>query len=340
MKRILQFVLLASEVLLLAGLLPIWADDQPGDPSVMFARARQLEELRSDTTVPFVLEARLKATSRKKELTGEYKLIWWKPDRWQEVVALADFRRTRDGVSDGYWQARTTEYQPQVIFDLDKVLDVASILQLDPREAIGQAKKRKVAGVELSCAETRVQNHVNKHFCFDPATNFLSHVELPSNGMPGSVRPSVDYSGLVALGEKKFPSRVTIKRDVGFSLEVSVNRLEPTTANPPPVPAAYPNQFEFWPDCREAAREEMAQTVQPDYPGDSRSRREQGVESFYARIEPDGTVSHLTTLQSAWPALERAAREAIRKWKYKPRFCHGTPVRGETIIDVSFYINE
>src|SRR5208283_909698 len=141
MKRVLQIVLLAGEAFFLAGLLPIWADDQPGDPLFMIARAKQLEELRSYTTVPFVLEAKLEATSGKKELAGEYKLIWWKSDRWQEVVALADFRRTRDGVSDGYWQARTGEYQPQIIFDLDEVLDVTSILQLDPREAAGQAKK-------------------------------------------------------------------------------------------------------------------------------------------------------------------------------------------------------
>jgi hypothetical protein len=53
-------------------------------------------------------------------------------------------------------------------------------------------------------------------------------------------------------------------------------------------------------------------------------------------IEEDGTLSHLTLIQRATPALESAAAEALRQWHYKPVVCGQIPIRMETAIPVDF----
>jgi outer membrane biosynthesis protein TonB len=55
-------------------------------------------------------------------------------------------------------------------------------------------------------------------------------------------------------------------------------------------------------------------------------------------IEADGTLSHLTLIQRATPALESAAAEAIRQWHYKPAVCGLTAIRMETSIPVDFWL--
>ena len=59
---------------------------------------------------------------------------------------------------------------------------------------------------------------------------------------------------------------------------------------------------------------------------------------FYAVIEADGTLSHLTVIQQVTPAIEAAAADAIRQWRYKPASCGATPIRVETSIAVDFYL--
>jgi outer membrane biosynthesis protein TonB len=59
---------------------------------------------------------------------------------------------------------------------------------------------------------------------------------------------------------------------------------------------------------------------------------------FYAVIETDGTLSHLTLIQQVTPALEAAVADAVRQWRYKPAACGSTPVRVETAIAVDFHL--
>lgn len=55
-------------------------------------------------------------------------------------------------------------------------------------------------------------------------------------------------------------------------------------------------------------------------------------------IGTDGTLSHLTVIQQVTPAMEAAAADALRQWRYKPAACGSTAVRVETSIDVDFHI--
>lgn len=67
---------------------------------------------------------------------------------------------------------------------------------------------------------------------------------------------------------------------------------------------------------------------------------EHGRVIFYAGIEADGVLSHLTSIQRATPILESAAADAVRQWHYKPAACGETPTREETSISIDFWLEQ
>jgi TonB family protein len=337
LNTICQTVFLAAAASFVVGAPPLRAADQPLESLAILNRARTLEELRAESSVPLLLRAQIKSSFDKREVPGQYELSWWGPNRWHETVVLGDFRRFREGVIGGYRQVRTWEYEPQVIFDLDKILDVGSILQIGPLEIVRKARKRKIAGIALSCVEIGQKNGASRDLCFDPATGLLVHAELePGFGLASERRPIVDYSQGVPLSDKIFPSKVRIQRGKEFWMEVTIASLQKLSGEPDPTPFVDPKDSELWQSCRDSVPAELKGAVQPNYPEDARFEHRGGVVSLYARIEADGTISHLRTLQSPSASLERAARNAVQLWTYKPTSCQGTPVRAETLIDVSF----
>lgn len=335
MKGTSQTLLLAALVLFIPQTHGMFAGDQPVDSMAIVAQALKLEDLRGGSIVPFALQAGIKVESGKREIPGQYSLNWWAPNHWREILALGDFQRNRVGVDGGYNQVRSVEYQPQAIFDIDKILDWASSLRITAKETVSKTRRRKIAGMELSCVQVSNKKYVTKELCFDLATGLLLHAEFSELGTPASARSTVDYSGIISLGDRKFPSKVTFKRGGGFSMEVSITLLQSDSESANAAPIADPHS-EFWPDCRGSAPAEALTMVQPRYPMEAKQRGEQGIVSFYARIEADGTLSHMKILQSSSPSLEQSAREAVMQWTYKPRTCDGAPVKDETIIDVAY----
>jgi len=201
------------------------ADNPPVEE--ILERARKLEGI-SDSGTPFLMQATIKAAIGEKEFTGEYKLNWSGPHRWREILVLADFRRIRYGVDDGYRQLRSLEYQPEVIFDLDKMLGVDSMLRIGPRETAREVRTRRIDGVALSCIEIGGKNIVDRELCFDPATGLLVRANLDPQAAPAAADvPIVDYFGTLIFSDKKFPSRVRIRRGRGFSMELAIDKLEP-----------------------------------------------------------------------------------------------------------------
>jgi TonB family protein len=337
LREICRIILLAGVALILVEAAPIWAGDQPVESLAILTRAGKLEDLRGDSSIPLLFRAQIKSSFDKKEVPGQYELTWWEPNHWRETVILGAFRRYREGVIGGYRQVRTWEYEPQVIFDLDEILNVGSLLEIGPLETARRVRTRKIAGTALSCVEIEPKNGRARDLCFDPATGLLIHAELePSAGVPSDRRPTVDYSNSMPLSDKRFPSKIRIQRGKEFWMEVSVISLQELSGKPDITPFVDPQASEFWQSCKNAVPAELKNRVQPNYPEDASFEHAGGVVSLYVRIETDGTVSHLRTLQSPSASLERAARDAIKQWTYKAPTCQGTPIRSETLIEVIF----
>lgn len=331
-----QTVVLSCVALFVGTVYPVRADEQPADSVEMLAHARKLEHLGAASTAPFLLQAEIKAAFDKKEIPGSYKLFWWSPNRWQESMVLGDFRRMRDGVTGGYWQLRSWDYQPPMIFDLEKLLDIRSLLEVRSGETFRKVRMRKIAEMSLPCVEIDYHSAIARELCFDAATGLLVHAESPGTTRPSSERTVFDYSEAISISTNQFPSILRLHRGKDFSIEVSVGRLQLVSEIQPPPPMSGSEQFEFWRSCQDMTPAILETTVKPQFPDALRRTHGQGTVLLYARIEADGTISHIKTLQSASPILERVAREAVEQWRYKPASCQGTPVKVETVIETQF----
>jgi periplasmic protein TonB len=75
----------------------------------------------------------------------------------------------------------------------------------------------------------------------------------------------------------------------------------------------------------------------PQFPAAARSEQVNGTVILDAVITPDGKISELDVI-SGPKALQRAAYDAVKTWKYKPFLLDGKPVEVQTEIAVLFYL--
>jgi TonB family protein len=301
----------------------------------MLANASKQEDLRAEPAAPFLMKAHLTALIGGTSVGGEYSMNWSAQDRWREALILADFTRIREGAEGGYNQVPSLDLQPQIIFAIDQALDVHSLLRLSPTETVKKIHKRKIAGVELSCVSVYAKDVERRELCFDATSGLLVRLEVKNSSSGFDGLSSVDYSGFLTLGARKFPSKLVISR-TRFSTTIAVAQVDSFSPPEPSARPPAPPNSQFWRDCRDAIPPELVQQTPPAYPGESKSNHEQGLVSLYLRIETDGSVSHLTILQAPSPALGQASVDAVKHWKYKPRTCGGVPATDETVLQVTY----
>ncbi|MBW3549432.1 MAG: energy transducer TonB [Proteobacteria bacterium] len=113
-------------------------------------------------------------------------------------------------------------------------------------------------------------------------------------------------------------------------------QLVETPAPPPPQPAA--------PAAAEVATAAISQPVPipgrmpaPRYPSRAYRRGESGTVVVQADIGPDGVPSSVSVASSSGSrALDRAAIDAVRRWRFRPAETQGQPVAGTVHIPIEF----
>ncbi len=78
-------------------------------------------------------------------------------------------------------------------------------------------------------------------------------------------------------------------------------------------------------------------TPAPPYPEQARWRGHEGAVMLAARVTADGTVIDVRVIRSSGHgSLDRAARRAVRGWRFHPATRAGTPVPGEARVTIRF----
>ena len=80
---------------------------------------------------------------------------------------------------------------------------------------------------------------------------------------------------------------------------------------------------------------ELERRVEPLYPSQAKTLRQQGMVVLQAFVTETGVVRDVKIL-SGPPVLGQAAAQAVRQWKYKPFQLNGKPVAMETQVKVDF----
>jgi TonB family protein len=305
----------------------------------LLTQARKLHEVWTAGTPPVMMRAEIQVFNGKGGVTpGQYIVSWVSPVRWREELRFPNYERVRVHDAKGYWQKSGLNFQPEIIFQLDALVDFKSVLKVRAKQVIDKVKSREKDGVRQRCVEVRWTKGTERILCFDEVSGNLLSVEYPRNENENPPEISrVEYGAFHDVGEKRLPLEIRTFRDKTVVATVRVVDMRPLVGENPSLFVA-PTNSEFWAQCDDMQEPELVGQVQPQYPVTARRKYESGTVIFYAVIGTDGTLSHLTVIQQVTPAIEAAAADALRQWRYKPAACGSTAVRVETSIDVDFHI--
>lgn len=151
------------------------------------------------------------------------------------------------------------------------------------------------------------------------------------------------------IGEPKRPEPVvklstrvaTVNTPVQASAApVAVAVVNPIVADPAPVPVPAPVVAAPAGPVSVADLDARAVTiVPPKYPLESRRKREQGTVVLAVTLAPDGAVDQVSVAKSSgFERLDKAALDAVRRWRWSPTLRGGEPVVVRGTVDIPFVL--
>jgi len=109
---------------------------------------------------------------------------------------------------------------------------------------------------------------------------------------------------------------------------------------PPPAPAAPTQATPASPAAPSQAAASAPVPVSapaPSYPPEALRNGESGTVLLRVHVDPQGTPYEIDLVQSSRSrALDRAATEAVRRWRFRPAMRGGQPAAGEVQVPISF----
>jgi TonB family protein len=339
-KHTRRCLVLVAFAVLTSDVLCSGREQDTADSDSLLAQARKLQDVWSDGTPAVRVRTEINILGAKgKTTTGQFVVTWISPSRWTEELEIANYKRVRVHNSKGYWQQSTLSVQPEIIFQLDSILDFKTVLKIETKQALGKVKNRDKDGVRQKCAEVKWTTGTERVLCFDETRGNLLSVEFSraEHQNPPDIS-RIEYRAFNKVGDKSIPYEARALRDRTVLIATKITDVTPIAEGDPGL-FAPPANSEFWPQCDDMRSPELVNRVSPRYPADARRNGEQGRVVFYAVLETDGTLSHMTPIQRVTPRLELAAADALRQWRYKPAACDSTPIRMETSIPVDFWLD-
>ncbi len=184
---------------------------------------------------------------------------------------------------------------------------------------------------------------------FEPdANSYRLYNDLPAVCLTGGspiVRATVNdgsffalYNKIVQIGGRYVAEDLSVRDSDRTIVNMQVTELELLSRVdnsdfvPPPTASILPAGVVV--DGRLVAKNRIGGD-NPEYPAIARSQRMYGVVRLDAVITPEGKIAELDVI-SGPKALQRAAYDAVKTWKYKPFLLDGKPVEVQTEIGVMF----
>jgi protein TonB len=149
----------------------------------------------------------------------------------------------------------------------------------------------------------------------------LKPIEVRPDSSSTSETPSVPAESTPTPSTKKTDSEASVIEPPSVELTASVNseELARLTSIPTQLPSAGPRVSEG------VVEPTLIHKIAPSYPMQARTERISGKVVLSATIGADGSVGEIAVVSGS-PILAEAAKEAVRKWRYRPAMLNGSPI--------------
>ena len=166
----------------------------------------------------------------------------------------------------------------------------------------------------------------------------LAEAELPSTANSGTnervTRPVISVEVIFPGGQRRtiHPHNATVNVDLGGSTTATSAQTQPAAAAATAVNAAEHEQV------LADSPEVLYRPSEPVYPRLAEQMKIEGSVTLHVNIDKNGNIVG-TQVLSGPEILATAAREAVRKWRFRPHYKNGAPIETEARIVVNFTIS-
>ena len=239
---------------------------------------------------------------------------------WRSEINARGFHSTEVGQPERTWVAADLPYAPEPIDMLTKLIAAGTAYDWPLNARVVKLKNEP----DGQCVVLKRDKKFELHVCFDPATSLLCAV----NDNRGNRFEFHDYETLAGL---KLPRKMAFYDGKILVVDAKLDTLN-LLPSPDPALLTPPANAEAWDWCPNMEPPKLIRSVHPQMPRGAWG----GYNQFWVVVNAEGKVEEGGLMQSAGPALDRAAADAMKKWLFRPAMCNGMPIRVKTTASFSF----
>ena len=314
-------------VLLIATLLApaaLCAEPAPIGADI-FARADQVMNIRTGDTVPFKITIRFQVLNMAPQpVEGIFTRLYVSQEKWRSETVFGPYQRIEWGGVNGYWRERNTTAEPWAMRDIDRMIAYSYVLtQHKQIRWTGVKHTTTVDGKPVTAVEG-LWGRVPWTYYFDDTTGVLVRLDF-ANG-----RGAYEWSDFQPFRSKLFPRTMKMFQAGKVIMLLHVDELV-KLENPDSLLLVHSAGAEQRPNCVGMKFPVLTDETPSFVPPGLRDVVRQGrIPVLTAMIGKDGRA-HDTAISrtSGNDALDAAAMEAVKGYKWQPAMCGNDPVEIE-----------
>ena len=346
LKFAVRFAVLTTVVFAAATVFPAFPQQiarspRISTPETKLAKAAALTDIRSPSSLPFLLVADVHFKFEKQTVDGKYGLSWASPDMYHEVVVFPGFRQDVVVSHDKIYRKRTSDFLPLPVYEWESLM-TAPLLWVPPkgaRQAITSLPEEWKGQTGIDCIQSSIERVMDmrapnstykRTACFQTAQGYAVSDDIDDHGQRGSYR----FSNYVPLGGQVFPEEITYADHEGMNAEMDVKTLKA-------VQAFAASEF-----ARPRGASAEAWCAKPTF---SSPRAEFGINDsldpgaatlpaspmfLYVHVNPKGLADKVGALQSSNAEAANLWINLAHRATYPIATCGGTPISREMIVIV------
>lgn len=306
---------------------------EPADPKALMLAASKLNNLATADAKPWHIKASFQLFDDQGAVTDEgiYEEFWAGPTKFKRTFTGKGFAQTDYGSEKDDLRTGAHGDVPPLLISARQDL----VGPLPNEESIQHqtfnAKPIGTGGLKLTCLSMSAPYTVPE-FCLGDTEPILRISAYPVLSIQILRNRILRFEDRTVAGDLK------LMRNGKPVLTVHVDNIEEVdTANaavftPPPDAVAVPRRV---PISSGVAQRLRTYAVAPEYPLQAKIAHITGTVVLRGVIGKDGHVKDLKVVQGP-DALQMAAIDAVRQWRYRPYMLNGEPVEVDTTINVIF----
>ena len=252
---------------------------------------------------------------------------WVSPSKWREDITAGGYHFTvaRDG--DKWWST-PQPFEPLRIEQLRRAL---GRLEIQPRAAEDQLKieglkETKIDGRPVTCIIEKDKNNKDKT-CVETDSGKILRREDENT--------RIDYADYEPFRDRVIARQRTLTFEGKQALVLKIDSISDATTFDQAEFQMPQNAFADNICEKDFSYPRAVSTVDPVWPLNIDRHLHEATVILGAVLLSDGSIGNLLTIRSEGP-FDKAATDAVRKWKFEPATCQGTPMEYRIHIEVSF----